>query len=266
MELSLEDAIIKKRENPNLLLIVSIEGNRTMGDFFWTSPKVQEILQNNSETIITYRIIIEEIPSDYCDFNSLYKVDDIPSLFIFEPNEQEDVVSQKWVGKIPSPEQFSLYMLEGVVEEEPVHHPNEKKTVITVIASERRYSEEFYISDSVCVLYNWLNAEFGPHHSYTLAKTNEPLTKDVLLTFRQAGMYPEVELIMHYENYGSMTLKNNHFVDQTQRDGIFTKVYKKLKCLLYFVIPCAKEYESDDEFWEYQPQPDIAKSIVQTLF
>ena len=280
MELSLEDVIYKKRDNPSLLLVISVDGNRNIGESFWNSPKVKEIFQNNEETMLFYRIIIDEIPSDYSNFCTLYKVESIPSLLIFEPNEQEGIISQKWVGKLPTPEQFALYILEGVVEEEQiVPDINEKMTRIVVTTPQRKFSEQFHRSDAVCVLYNWLNSEFGPHHSYTLASTNEPLTKDVLLTFREAGLYPEVELIMHDENYGSMALKstlfgheikteNNNNQKINKRNNIITSFFKKIKNIISYINPCASDIDdSDDNKWEFKPSnnPDIAAVVARNF-
>ena len=279
MALSLEDVIFKKRDNPGLLLVISVEGNRNIGESFWNSPKVKEILKNNEETMLSYRIIIDEIPSDYCNFISLYAVEDIPSLYIFEPNEAEGSISQKWVGTLPTPEQFELYILEGVVEEPIVHDPNEKMARIVVTTPQRKFSESFYRSDPVCVLYNWLNSEFGPHHSYTLASTNEPLTKDVLLTFKEAGLYPEAELIMHDENYGSMTMKETIFGHSIKGSNVemsttnkgsnkFNSLIRKIRNILSFIIPCVDDLDDEsDDCWEYKPasNPDIAAVIASNV-
>ena len=232
-----------------------------------------------AKEILSY-INKNQIPSDYSNFCTLYKVESIPSLLIFEPNEQEGIISQKWVGKLPTPEQFALYILEGVVEEEQiVPDINEKMTRIVVTTPQRKFSEQFHRSDAVCVLYNWLNSEFGPHHSYTLASTNEPLTKDVLLIFREAGLYPEVELIMHDENYGSMALKstlfgheikteNNNNQKINKRNNIITSFFKKIKNIISYINPCASDIDdSDDNKWEFKPSnnPDIAAVVARNF-
>ena len=193
---NVSEALNKKTENPLLTLIVSIETDQNILNYFWDNPLVQVTV---SENFIILRISQLSNQTEITQFSQLFPVSNIPSLFVFGPNSKG--ITHSWSDEYPSPQGFYDYFHKD--EEKNIENDvpkggelkNKQKARIAVYFNNRVVTKEFLPTSNLRELRQWIESEFGTGFSIFLAHKQKRIDDlDDSVTIKEANMCPSAFL------------------------------------------------------------------------
>ena len=95
-------AINIKTENPEMILLISLESKFQDNNSFWNNDSILSILLPNRFIIV--RLSASETHLEYTQFTSIYPTYSLPSIYVFGSYSQGP--SHTWIGSYPTVEDF----------------------------------------------------------------------------------------------------------------------------------------------------------------
>ncbi|KAH0791740.1 UBX domain containing protein [Histomonas meleagridis] len=187
------EALNRKSQHPYMTLIVSIETDQNIMNYFWDNPLVHATV---SENFIILRISQLSNQTEITQFSQLFPVSNIPSLFVFGPNSNG--VTYSWSDNYPSAQEFYNYFNKNEEQSDNIKSDisdqevkSNQKTKIAVYFNNRVVTKEFPINSRLQELREWIESEFGPGFSIFLTHKRKSIDDlDDSLTIKQAQMCP----------------------------------------------------------------------------
>jgi hypothetical protein len=187
------EAVQRRVDDQSLSLLVSIEPDDRSFDAFWSDSLV---LSAVNSTFLIVRLSAGAAPDDFSQFQELYPIPSIPSLFYFAPSEENP--ARIWAPSFPTADEFYAFFISKLEMPAIGRHPSPARSTraakVSLAFGSARFTAEFPPDATVGDLRAWANLQVSGRCRFTVALSGADLTGDDAVSLTAAGFVPSVAL------------------------------------------------------------------------
>ncbi|OHT01453.1 hypothetical protein TRFO_31718 [Tritrichomonas foetus] len=278
IENDLNAAMAYKGIHPDCTLIVSLENESLNFDQFWNDPQTNSIF--NSSFVLT-RLSESGSPESLRQFVSLFRISEYPAVVVF--GEHSALVSKVFF-PFPSPTEFHDFFTPARLKKQkmtnnsPQPPPQRTTTKISVQALSGSFSRVFSVNDTIGDLKAWITEESGNDlellNQIIISHTHQPLPEDDSVTLKDADLVPSALLrVLGEENLDIRVEVGQNELPGTARPraGFMSRLrnlrfFKWIGLISDLINPWGDDGTDDDStFWQYKPNPQMARDIRESM-